>query len=1040
MNRAFRIIWSHTRQAFMVADEHASAGGKRASGRLLLTAALVGLSQQGVALAATEVCTRPDNFITGSSAGHDTCTLNNSNGSVRVTGEIYNQNGPAITAPSGFYQITSDAGIITSSQTAIELNGAMRGNWLENGAGSQIQGGNYGIELKNGYTLTALSNAGEITANHSDGAALLIDGATLRGLVNAPSGTLLNTAGGNAIRLQNNARIGNQLYNMGTIGSASTLSAALYGDNSLIEGSLTNEGTLRNSESATQAALVLSRFSIGETLYNSGVIEGGQGAIHLNESTIGGDIINTGSLLGLGNGHLAALSLTGRSQTRDILNQGVIRSNSNGIEVSDGSTVRKITNSGTIQSAYGLVVDRSQVEEIDNQQGGVIKGEEAALQIIDNSTVTHLNNSGRIEGSDQQPSAGIHIQDGARLTAFTNSGIVKGSVLALFDTGVATHFDHLYIKGDNTAAFQGDVLAQSAELVVKSKATFSSSNAFSVKSFTVEQGATLNMGAGTSTSAQVLPGLMADGITVSQGFHNAGTVALAAGTSAALHGDYQQATSGTLQIGVANDTRYGKLAVDGTATLPSNAKIDVNVATPNHSFSTQRLQNVLSAGKLVSDGTFAVTDNSTLFNFGAVKEGNNVSLTLAAAVPEKPGKPETPTPEQPQPPKPEQPQPQPPKPEKPEPVAPGLVEEIVTDLGNAPAVGAAQVLDQVIRSSPSSELASHFVGLTSEQQVSDAVTSTLPTAASNTSSATSSTLAGINRVIQARQAGNSGLSSGDAPQTEDNLWLKTFGSQAEQDQRSGISGYDADTQGLAIGADAALSETTRLGMAFAYARTNLDNDSRVAPQSAKIDTFLLIGYGSYALAEDTELNFQLDVGQNRSEGKRHMPFANLTATSDYDSYSAHAGIGIGHSLRLSEQLTFVPSARVDYTWIESEDYQEKGADTLNLNVEGSDSEELLFSVDGKLDYAFSEATVLSANLGAGYDVINEQSSITSLYAGAPGAAFKTPGMEMEPWLARAGLGLTHTLDNGTEVSLRYDAEARSGFTNQGASLKARWAF
>jgi uncharacterized protein with beta-barrel porin domain len=84
--------------------------------------------------------------------------------------------------------------------------------------------------------------------------------------------------------------------------------------------------------------------------------------------------------------------------------------------------------------------------------------------------------------------------------------------------------------------------------------------------------------------------------------------------------------------------------------------------------------------------------------------------------------------------------------------------------------------------------------------------------------------------------------------------------------------------------------------------------------------------------------------------------------------------------------------------------------------------------------------VLSANLGAGYDVIDEDSSITSTYAGAPGAAFKTPGMDMEPWLARAGLGLTHTLANGTEVGLRYDAEARSDFTNQGASIKARWAF
>ena len=70
----------------------------------------------------------------------------------------------------------------------------------------------------------------------------------------------------------------------------------------------------------------------------------------------------------------------------------------------------------------------------------------------------------------------------------------------------------------------------------------------------------------------------------------------------------------------------------------------------------------------------------------------------------------------------------------------------------------------------------------------------------------------------------------------------------------------------------------------------------------------------------------------------------------------------------------------------------------------------------------------------------KDSAIASTYAGAPGAAFKTTGMDLEPWLARAGLGLSHTLPSGTEVSLRYDAEVRSDFTNQGASLKARWAF
>jgi len=44
-------------------------------------------------------------------------------------------------------------------------------------------------------------------------------------------------------------------------------------------------------------------------------------------------------------------------------------------------------------------------------------------------------------------------------------------------------------------------------------------------------------------------------------------------------------------------------------------------------------------------------------------------------------------------------------------------------------------------------------------------------------------------------------------------------------------------------------------------------------------------------------------------------------------------------------------------------------------------------------------------------------------------------MGLEPWLARAGLGLSHALASG----LHYGAEASSAFTNQGASLQAHWA-
>lgn len=362
----------------------------------------------------------------------------------------------------------------------------------------------------------------------------------------------------------------------------------------------------------------------------------------------------------------------------------------------------------------------------------------------------------------------------------------------------------------------------------------------------------------------------------------------------------------------------------------------------------------------------------------------------------------------------------------------GGVFDSASQLRNSPALNAARVIDAT------PELLALFSGLNAQQR-SDAATQTLPLVLGATTSAISNSLSMINNVIQARQGSTSGLSSGDATLAGEHFWIKSFGSWASQNARSGVSGFDANSKGLALGLDAAVSQDTRLGLAFAYAKTDVDSDG-TASQSAQIDTYQLIGYGTHTLTANTRLNFQVDVGQNRTEGRRQILFSGDTAKADYDGYSAHVGLGIDHDLRLSEQLTFIPSARVDYTWIGEEAYREAGAGLLNLQVDKRDTEALVFSLDGRLDYQVTESTILSVNLGGGYDAINESASMTSTYAGASGAAFRTDGLELEPWLASAGIGLSHTLDNGTEVSLRYDAEARSGFNNQGAQLKARWAF
>lgn len=355
---------------------------------------------------------------------------------------------------------------------------------------------------------------------------------------------------------------------------------------------------------------------------------------------------------------------------------------------------------------------------------------------------------------------------------------------------------------------------------------------------------------------------------------------------------------------------------------------------------------------------------------------------------------------------------------------------------NNPAFGAAAVIDA------NSNLLAIFTNanLSGDQAVSNAASQVLPLLTGGSMAATGNALAGINRVIQSRLDSSRGLSSGEQFFGDKYVWVKPFGSWAKQDDQLGVSGFKSTTTGMAFGVDGSLNDRLRLGVAAAYANANVDSNSSIAKQSADVDVFQLVGYGSYSLGTNTELNFQADVGQNNSKGQRTIAFTNTTAKSDFRSYTSHLGASIERAYQLNAKTTLSPSLRADYTWIKDQAYKEAGAGLLNLNVDSRDTEDLVLGFDGKLSHQLNDHTSVAANLGVGYNTMAKRSSITASFAGASSAAFTTYGLDPDPWTARAGLGITHITSQGTEITLRYDAEHREAFLNQTASLKARWSF
>lgn len=489
-----------------------------------------------------------------------------------------------------------------------------------------------------------------------------------------------------------------------------------------------------------------------------------------------------------------------------------------------------------------------------------------------------------------------------------------------------------------------------------------------------------------------------------------GNTTISAGTLSVP--SYTQSASQTLGFGAVSTVQYGKLAVDGRAAFPADARLAVDVASVNTLGRGQRLASVISAGTLEAT-RFTVSDNSLLFDFQAAINGNAVDLNIVDAV---------------------------------------SVARVVQQAAAVPAaVGAAAVapvLDRQIAAAPRGDMAnvvSALGRLPDAPSVARAAAQTLPR--NLNASAIRASLGTINRVLASRidigssSAGSSGLSYGDAA-ADRQVWLMPFESRTNQGDRDGQSGFSASTSGMAAGLESDLA-FGRVGLSYAYGSTSANGNTAVSGTAtrSRIESNLLALYGSMPLGPFA-LGWQADLGWNSNRLSRDMLFGGLkrTASSHYGTLDMHAGARLSQTVMLGEGLSLVPALQVDYTTLNSRAYSEDGAGALNLNVAAKRSNSLLVGAQGRLIYALNPRAQISGHAGASYDLLNDRNDMVAAYAGSPGQSFTAPGTAQSPWLFRSGLSYRYQLLENADISLRYDVEGRRGFINQSASLKGGWRF
>jgi outer membrane autotransporter protein len=755
---------------------------------------------------------------------------------------------------------------------------------------------------------------------------------------------------------------------------------------------------LGNLGSYDEGVIIGSLTNNGNILATSSDSEGGEATgVQINEELLG-RLTNNGLINGTSEGAFASAYGVreggGPFMEGSLINSGTISANSTAVPGNGASAI-------AISIGYGV----SGKALIDNLSSGVITATatgSGSLDVIgiltNNSFYGTLNNDGTISatGNGTNETNG----DGKRVTGVL-AGQLSGT-LNNYGTIRATLVD----GGEGQAA--GVLIGDMSDSTLNNFGTIAGvatdgGEGYSILNYGSEGSSNINnMQAGALRGQLVIYGRDVN-------VNNSGLVDLPMLQDAGfVGGKFTQTETGTLRI-MASGNRsgeYSQLYVNNTANIAGKAFVDVKQI---NTLVIGQTLNAVVAANLLSGNFTSVQDNSALFNFQSIStlgEDGQIDFKIIKGL---------------------------------------TTVDSVNAQNNPSSLGVAGALDKIIDGGTSNpafqDLIDKLGQLETEEDVANAAEQSAGLLAGNIRIATQAGTDGIRSVIEQRQQMNtgSGAAGGDEFYGDQKVWLMPFGSWTDLDDRNGVSGFDADTAGVVLGADATISDLTRIGVALAYANTDIDSNSNTAPNNADVDMYQVLGYGSHSLDQTTELTFQAGAGQMKTDSERDILFLNETAKGDYNSLFATAGVGLARTLTLDNKTSFTPSVRSDYTWIKDESYTEKGS-SANLKVDSQSNDQLVFAIDGELSRELMPGTRIAGNLGLGYDALNSQSTINAAFASQPGIGFTTRGQNPSAWRQSAGLGLTHSTASGMDVSLRYDAEDRQGLTNQTASVKARWNF
>jgi outer membrane autotransporter protein len=269
---------------------------------------------------------------------------------------------------------------------------------------------------------------------------------------------------------------------------------------------------------------------------------------------------------------------------------------------------------------------------------------------------------------------------------------------------------------------------------------------------------------------------------------------------------------------------------------------------------------------------------------------------------------------------------------------------------------------------------------------------------------------------------------------EKGVWLQALSSDANQDERRGVAGYDADSHGIAVGADGQLNADTTLGLAYSYLDTDVKSD---LGNKTKVTGHALTLYSNW-VHDNWFVDSSLMYGWNDNESKRYI--AGTQAKADYDSDVFGVSALAGYSLRLMPDVVLEPQVGARYANVGMDAYREKGS-SASLIVGSQRYEVGEMGVGARLAAAFdvgSGSLEPEAKLMAWHDFIGDKVSTTSAFV-LGGESSVSRGTTPVRDSYELGLGANYRM-GAWSVGGSYNYLTSSGFDSDSFTAKVRYAF